>query len=303
VHVLNAADPHDLDPTELCREVAESLWRIYHDRPDALHLIWPAYRDDSWRVSEQESKIVITQWLERRGIVYSVETPTRETYIQKGSRPISARTDVTIYGSRSRADRAYNCELKAGYPGPESFRKDIEKLFREGVPGIWFHTLPRVAPDKLNLLSARVCGAVTTVCADSLDSRCALHMAFCVLNPPQFAQFSLDPPDWRSDCRERFADAWTDPSRPEWIADIVSSPTVELAGGDSDRSKRLVYMPSIEQQSFIHLNVQGSRYALRSFGAPRRRGVGKRRAAQQPAICWPVTRSSTKRMLVPTERT
>jgi hypothetical protein len=41
----------------------------------------------------------------------------------------------------------------------------------------------------------------------------------------------------------------------------------------SDWNKRLVYMPSIEPRSFIHLNVQGSSYALRSFGglaSPRR---------------------------------
>lgn len=48
----------------LSREVAASLWSIYHERPDAPRLIWPAKRDDSTRVSEQESKILITQWLE-----------------------------------------------------------------------------------------------------------------------------------------------------------------------------------------------------------------------------------------------
>ena len=125
----------------LCREVAASLWAVYHKRPDAPHLIWPAKRDDSTRVSEQESKILITQWLERKGVFYSVETPTRERYTQKGNASLSARIDVTVYGSRDPADRVLNLELKAGTASLETFRKDFEKLLREGVPGLWFHTL------------------------------------------------------------------------------------------------------------------------------------------------------------------
>jgi len=62
----------------LCREVAASLWAVYHKRPDAPHLILPLKRDDSKRVSEQDSKILITQWLERNGMFYPIETPTRE---------------------------------------------------------------------------------------------------------------------------------------------------------------------------------------------------------------------------------
>src|SRR5437879_4792613 len=92
----------------LCQDVAESLWAIYHDRPDALHLMWPAYRDDSSRVSEQESKIVITHWLESNELHFSVETPTRQVYRQSGTRDLSARIDVTVYGSRDPADRILN---------------------------------------------------------------------------------------------------------------------------------------------------------------------------------------------------
>jgi hypothetical protein len=62
----------------LSREDAESLRAVYHIRPDASHLIWPAKRDNSTRASEQESNILITQWLERNGMFYSIETPTRE---------------------------------------------------------------------------------------------------------------------------------------------------------------------------------------------------------------------------------
>jgi hypothetical protein len=228
-----------------------------------MHLIWPAYRDDSVRVSEQESKIVITHWLEQRGFSYSVETPTREMYVQKGTAPRSARTDLTIYGTRNRADRIFNCELKAGYPNVEAFRKDFEKLLREGVPGIWFHTLTNVGSGRLFALATTLSEAANQVWMRFSGSRCALHIAFCVLDPPQLVQFDLDDADWRNELRLRFDSAWSDPSRPAWIEDAGTAQT--RTGEASEWSKRLVYMPTVEPHSFIHLNLQGSSYAIRSF--------------------------------------
>jgi len=54
---------------------------------------------------------------------------------------MSARIDITVYGSRNAANRAVNLELKAGTASLEAFRKDFERLFREGIPGLWCHTV------------------------------------------------------------------------------------------------------------------------------------------------------------------
>ena len=63
-----------IDLNAMGREVSESLWRVYHERPDGPKLILPQKRDGTRRVSEQESKILITQWLEGHGYHYSIET-------------------------------------------------------------------------------------------------------------------------------------------------------------------------------------------------------------------------------------
>ena len=70
----------------------------------------------------------VKEWLERNGVFYSIETPTREMYTQKGNAALSARIDVTVYGSRDPTDRVLNLELKAGMASLEGFRKDFEKL-------------------------------------------------------------------------------------------------------------------------------------------------------------------------------
>lgn len=69
---------------------------------------------------------------------------------------MSARIDITVYGSRNAANRAMNLELKAGTTSLEAFRKDFEKLFREGIPGLWFHTLGWTSNATWRTLSAKM---------------------------------------------------------------------------------------------------------------------------------------------------
>lgn len=68
------------DYKAMCRDVAGSLWALYHDRPDAPCLILPSKRDGVLRVSDQESKVLLTQWLQSHGVYYSIETPTTGQY-------------------------------------------------------------------------------------------------------------------------------------------------------------------------------------------------------------------------------
>lgn len=189
---------------ELCEEVATSLSAIAGGQSDG-RLIFPHYRDGRRRVSEQESKVLIAQWLERRGLHYSVETPTAGLYQQTGLNPLSARIDVTVYGSNAPADRVLNIELKAGTPPDLSFSKDIEKLLVEATPGLWFHTLATANRRTWTTLAGRVEAALgTKLQLISQPHPHLIHFAFCVLNPPQLRRFHLDvASDWAAELRER----------------------------------------------------------------------------------------------------
>lgn len=266
-----------MNTEQLSREVATSLWAIYHERTDAPHLIWPTKRDDSERVSEQESKILITQWLERNLEFYSIETPTRNKYIQKGKAALSARIDVTVYGSRDPTNRVLNLELKAGSAKVEAFRKDFEKLLREGVSGLWFHTLTKASEATWRSIEDKMCKAFDLVPEHVEAAIHSVHFAFCVLDPPILVEFDIDfSTDWRGILSQQFRVARENPLRPVWMpkdtprhAKEPRTATVRSYSGA--QVKALVFMPSIEPRSFIHLSTRGDSYALRSFGGARPR--------------------------------
>ncbi len=194
------------------------LGKMWAGRPaERPLLIFPVNREvlgSARRVSEQESKILFTQWLDRNGLVHSVETPTRTTFRQTGVAELSARTDVTVYGSFSETDRILNIELKAGLQGGaaglESFRKDLEKLLREGTDGLWFHTLtaaPRTWDTLVNTIHAALtilevetdpdCAAKTAATEGAIHS---IHFAFCVLESGTIEkEFVIDfRQDWKT---------------------------------------------------------------------------------------------------------
>jgi hypothetical protein len=143
-------------------------------------------------VSEQESRVLVTQWCEQRGVFFSVETPTGETYRQSGTRELSARTDVTAYGRGGVTDRALHIELKAGNPGVEEFRKDLEKLLRERVKGLWFHTLTTANSRTWSSLERKVSSALDSLHGSRGDVSHSVHFAFCVLESRQLRQFDLN---------------------------------------------------------------------------------------------------------------
>ena len=121
--------------------ISRQLWAMNSNSPDQPHLIFPEKRDHEVRISEQESKILLANLLEQTSWFYSVETPTVQEYTQKGFTPQSARTDISLYRNSNRSSKLVNIELKAGNPNKESFRKDFEKLLREELDGLWFHTI------------------------------------------------------------------------------------------------------------------------------------------------------------------
>lgn len=224
--------------------------------------MFPSIRAGTVRVSEQESKILIAGWLSSRNMAYSVETPTTETYVQSGLTPMSARLDLTVYGSPDPADRALNIELKAGNPNPTAFAKDLEKLLREARPGLWFHTLAAANTATMTSLCSKIrAGIERALPMVPAEAATPLHFAFCVLRPAQMIEFDLD---LKSDWRAQLADGLRLPTTPR--------PQVSPSGAASANAgvrKELVLIPTVDPNSVLHLSTRGESYRLRSFAGGR----------------------------------
>jgi hypothetical protein len=111
---------------ELVGKVCHDLTDMYVARrqPSPYGLVFPRKRDGSLRISEQEAKLLYFQHLNvDKRYCFCVETPTTETYKQKGSTPISARVDVTLIGTDRKP--IAHVELKAHNCSLESIRKDL----------------------------------------------------------------------------------------------------------------------------------------------------------------------------------
>ena len=262
-----------LDYRLMCRDVADQLWAMYHERQDAPPLLFPMKRDNSRRISEQESKILITQWLTGHGVNYSIETPTRNAYQQSGQAGMSARIDVTVYGSSPSADRRLNMELKAGTSSLEAYRKDFEKLLCEGVPGLWFHTLESASEGAWRSIENKMAESFSRLGTHADAAQHTVHFAFCVLDRPQLVEFNLDfSADWRARFARGFEKGRREASRPEWRPTLSATLAPKRAVARSytgGQTKSLIYAPTLESSSFLHLSTRGDSYALRSFTGKR----------------------------------
>lgn len=137
------------DILEINRRVCFDLWNMTNvkSKPKGLapRLIMPKKRSGDIRISEQESRLLYCGVLNSLNYYYSIETPTKETYTQKGQTQMSASSDLSLYiNDGAIFEKACNVEFKAHNPTYEDIRKDIEKLIREGIIGNWFHTLKNV---------------------------------------------------------------------------------------------------------------------------------------------------------------
>lgn len=257
----------------MCRDVAGQLWAMYHGRPEGPSLLFPMKRDNSRRVSEQESKILIAQWLAGHAVNYSIETPTRNAYQQSGQAGLSARVDVTVYGSLHPTDRCLNMELKAGTSSLEAYRKDFEKLLREGIPGLWFHTLESASEGAWGSIEKSMAESFSRLITHADAAQHTVHFAFCVLDQPQLVEFDLDfSADWRAEFARGFEAGRREAGRPEWQPSVVAPPPPKRAVAQSytgGQTKTLIYAPALEPSSFLHLSTKGDSYALRSFTGAR----------------------------------
>lgn len=160
------------------------------------------------RVSEQESKIVASRWLSEEEYPFSIETPTVEGYTQTGKDPQAARTDITVFDGN--IQRRLNIELKALQSNEESFRKDLEKLLREGVEGMWFHTLESADAKSWKAIGRKLWWSYRKlesdpICADAFaDPVHSVRFNFFVLTTCELDTFPVSFANWETDLGNRF---------------------------------------------------------------------------------------------------
>ncbi len=115
--------------------------------------MFPKYRNDNIRVSEQEARFAFVEALCSGPLFYSVEAPTSKKYQFSGKNPLSAQTDIAILDTFGA--RICNVEFKSKGISPSSKRffpiyKDLQKLLREPVWGLWFQLFKAVDNTTIN---------------------------------------------------------------------------------------------------------------------------------------------------------
>ena len=256
----------------LLSEVSENLWKL-GTKETTSTLIWPQYRNGGRRVSEQELRILCTQYFEKERWPYSIETPTTETYIQSGTTAMSGRVDLTVYDSNNPNVRSLNIELKAHNPGFVSFRKDFEKLVREGqeprADCLWFHLLEYENPSRIRvILREKLKVALEGQEKIHLDGR-TLWVALTVLDRRRCYLATLTLSNgWKKewDSITSSGDQWQCFESGQWTDTAPVQGELEASQKWQGTGKKLlIYCPQIERCTFILLTIRGEGYSLRTY--------------------------------------
>lgn len=175
--------------------VARQLWSLLDTKSENTASLIIPLKGKVARISEQEARFVFCQVLADSRWYYSPETPTSLKYSFKsgGTKHLSARTDVTLYETRDPSSKLVNIEFKAHNPPTESFRKDLEKLVREGLAGLWFHILKNFDSATFPSIFAKLRDSfhkLELYLKDGQDERLLLF-CFCVLEKRRLFQGGL----------------------------------------------------------------------------------------------------------------
>ena len=263
----------------LVNRVCTDLGGMYPSerKPSEYGLIFPTKRDGSIRISEQEAKLLFVQHLTiDQRYCFSVETPTAETYLQKGKTPMSARVDLTLFGSERKP--VAHIELKAHNCRVEDIRKDLEKLLREQTTGMWFHTLYRANGRTLATLIRKFKSAFALLPECLRTSDRSYLIAFFVLENArlhwQWLRLSGDdarnreaiPAAFKEDvaCQPWNTVRFHDSSAAEG-AEGESDTQHDIAKGKGAREAFFVFIPALASDTFLHLSVRGGSYRLRQY--------------------------------------
>ena len=150
---LIAATLHS-EVTEACKRADTGLWDAFARSvgsnpviPRSGRLVFPQYRDGRLRVSEQEARFAFIEALCQGPLRYSVEAPTSKLYSFTGTRALSAMTDLQVHDENETG--ICNVEFKAKGVSSSAqnnlpIYKDVQKLMREPVWGLWFHLLESI---------------------------------------------------------------------------------------------------------------------------------------------------------------
>jgi hypothetical protein len=137
-------------------------------------------------VSEQEARFAFAEALAASRFEYSLETPTLEGYQLTGSRPLSAQTDLTVY--KPQGEPLLNVEFKSkgvSLAAKSSFpiSKDVQKLLREPVTGLWFHLFERLNRSSIGNLTSVLASHITKILGDLERERYSktIYLHICVL--------------------------------------------------------------------------------------------------------------------------
>jgi len=168
------------------KRVCEDLWHVavYPQIPSILspHIIFPKYRHNEIRYSEQESRVLYCRQLDHTSYYYSIETPTEEQYCQSGKADISARSDLSLYAiDNDKLEKKANIEFKAHNPKANQIGKDLEKLVKEALPGNWFHTLVNTDKKTLPTLFGKFKKELANIIGSVHPMSVSIVFCFCVL--------------------------------------------------------------------------------------------------------------------------
>lgn len=273
---------------QMVKEIALSLGSLYRGGTSTKtphRLIYPQKRQGGARVSEQESKVLFCQYLDSSQYFYSVETPTAETYIQKGSTALSARIDLTLHDTRhGRLRRLLNIELKAHNCTGESIRKDVEKLIREKADGIWFHTLEKADRATFESLFSKFALAFQKLKRHYETSERDYLFVFCTLDPNYLLSHKVSFKGRGDDNTHEIESAFggregcslagwnilnlsTGKEDPDFLhrSRSMSGPQHLRKACRGSRIGSLILVPEINPSSFLHLSTRGSSYFLRDY--------------------------------------
>jgi len=187
------------DLFEINRRICCDIWNLCaaSDKPSGLspRLIFPKEKDDNLRITEQEAKILCCSVLNSLNYFYSVETPTREKYQQKGESPTCGHIDLSLYNfENNQLEHVANVEFKYS-TAPKEIAKDIEKLIKEGIHGNWFHTLKSINKRTFPKLFDKFTATFRSFSDTFSDKNISIVFCFCVLEKQKayIRHFLYDP--------------------------------------------------------------------------------------------------------------
>lgn len=153
------------DIFEMNRRLTYDLWHLRNFNQDphqlAPRLITPKTRSGKPRISEQEAKALYVGVLNNLNYFFSLETPTKELYVQRGKRNIgkSANHDLSLFWfdpNSNQFEQKANYEFKSKQPGVWDIQKDLEKLIRERETGVWIHILESCGKNSFEVLFDKI---------------------------------------------------------------------------------------------------------------------------------------------------